>query len=195
MSRTSQQEPSDALADFQQAFEGISAKAYKDSAGILTIGIGHTNQRIAPFDKTSEWDMRHIMEVWRKDLQEAVDCANRWLNVQVEQCQFDMLVDLIFNAGRPKTLLACLNEGQVEDAETQLLRWIYYTDGGVRKVAIGLVKRCFARYQYWRGEDWLPFAQCPATSRNIEPLRALIAPLGYRIIPDRKSKWRLQRVA
>ena len=84
--------------------------------------------------------MQHIMEVWRKDLQEAVDCANRWLNVQVEQRQFDMLVDLIFNAGRPKTLLACLNEGQVEGAETQLLRWIYYTDGGVRKVAIGLVK-------------------------------------------------------
>ena len=195
MSLTIPQEPSEALAKFQQSFEGISARAYRDSAGVLTIGIGHTNQYISSFSEKSVWDMDRIMEVWRDDLQEAVDDANIWLNVEIEQRHFDMVVDQIFNAGKPRTLLNLLNLGRTDEAAQQLLRWIYYTEDGVHKVAIGLVKRCFARYMYWKGKDWEPFAQCPATSRNVKPLNELIAPLGYRLISDPVHKFRLQRVA
>lgn len=135
------------LLRFIASFEGVSAEAYKDSGGVLTIGVGHTNQDIAPFDKNSVWEPDKIKEVLLLDLESAIRTTDRLLKCDVPQAMYDMSVDLVFNAGNAPTYFRLMNEGDFAGARDQLLRWIY--DNG--KVQLGLVKRCFARYMTLMG--------------------------------------------
>ena len=179
----------DNLERFCKAFEGVSETPYLDSGNILTIGIGHTNKSIAYFNENTIWSPKIIREVWLKDLNQAIKLANLWIIRPVPERMFDMAVDLIFNVGRPPTFIRKLNEGNFEEARNQLLRWIY--DDG--KVQLGLVKRCFARYMYFNDEDWKQFANCKASSKDTSELNNLIEKLGYRLIFDSKTRFRLQR--
>ena len=190
---------SEHYAEFCDAYEGVSLTPYKDSAGILTIGRGHVSDSTYPFDENTVYTPEMVEKVWRHDLSEAISLANNWLNNPhaLDDRVFDMTVDLIFNCGKPRTYIQLLNEGDYDRAKDQLLRWIYVTSGDSRLVNVGLVKRCFGRYMYYLGEDYQPFTpnNCNATSRNIQPLNILIMPLGYQLIPDSKTKFRLQRLA
>lgn len=182
---------SDVLRDFHVAAEGKHNEAYKDGSGVLTIGIGHIDKRIAPFDEGTVWSDETVFKVWRRDLANAEASANRWLNRYIPQCQFDATVDLIFNVGKPKTYLAMLNEGRPDEAKDQILRWIY--DNG--KVYIGLVKRRFADWALFQGQDWRPFLLCNAREGNLDPLNDLIEPLGYQLVLNHRTNFRLDRIS
>lgn len=190
---------SENYANFCDAYEGVSLTPYKDSAGILTIGRGHTSDPTYPFDENTVYSMEMVEQVWKHDLNDAVTKANKWLNNPhaFDYHIFDMTVDLIFNVGRPRTYLQKLNGGDLDGARDQLLRWIYVSSGGSHVVNVGLVKRCFGRYMYYVGEDYTIFTpnKCVATSRNIKPLNDLIDNFGYKLIPDSKTRFRLQRIA
>lgn len=181
---------SDVLFDLQAVAEGKEHKAYYDTGGVATIGVGHTNQATGRFDMTSVWSEDQIYTVWKKDLADAVSKANLWLNREIEQSQFDATVDLIFNVGKPKTYLAKLNEGDIEGALEQIPRWVY--DNG--KVYLGLVKRRFADYALFRGEDWKPFLLCNARSGYLDPLNELTTQYGYYVRFDSRTNFRIQRV-
>src|SRR5471030_674440 len=79
-----------------KGFEGLRLKAYRDCAGVLTIGYGHTGTDVVVGLVIDE---PRAEELLRNDLQEAVDCVNRSVTVEISQKQFDALVDFCFNVG------------------------------------------------------------------------------------------------
>lgn len=169
---------SDVLWEFHKIFEGYEPRAYRDSVGVLTIGVGHANQDTAPFSEGDEWDDEHIHEVWLLDVQRAEELANGWIHRDVPQPFFDTAVDIIFNVGRrPTTFINNLNAGDLEAAAYQILRWVYA--GG--RVELGLVRRRFAAYAMCLQDNWYDVAMTPLSSKNLDPFNAMIARYGFAI--------------
>lgn len=76
-----------------------------------------------------------------KDVQHAVNCVNRVVTAEVNQNQFDALVDFTFNFGcgalTSSTLLREVNAGNFENAAAEFARWRF-----VKKVeSKGLIRR------------------------------------------------------
>lgn len=182
---------SDNLKALHSLAEGISHEAYKCQAGVLTIGIGHTEQKVFPFDSKSKWTDEQINEAWEFDISQAVDEANSRLFAPVTQGVFDATVDLIFNCGTGcRTYLSHVNNHNMEQAADALLQWIHVNG----KVSLGLVKRRFADYCLLNGDpSWDKFINCRATSKDIAPLNALIKPFGYELVPDPTKAFELVR--
>lgn len=81
--------------------EGRRLKAYLDSRGIPTIGVGHTNN--APsghsFRIGDVWTAAKVDAVYKEDSAAFVKALNRDLSVAVTQQQFDALFSLEMNIG------------------------------------------------------------------------------------------------
>ncbi len=168
------------LFEFHKLCEGVHSEAYLDPVGILTIGVGHANQETATFNKHSKWSDEKIREVWELDVAEAERLANQYLEgIEIPQCYFDTLVDIIFNTGaKPTTMLKYLKAGNYEGAKHQILRWIY--SNGV--VLLGLVKRRFTMYAYCDGyESWLDIANIPLSSKNLNDFNEVMQKFGYQV--------------
>ncbi|WP_263146032.1 lysozyme [Pseudomonas sp. RIT-PI-AD] len=110
------------IALIKQA-EGLRLEAYRDTAGIWTIGYGHTASaraglRIAAV--TAE-------ELLRRDLAEAERAINQLVRVPLNPNQFSALVCFVFNLGRrafaTSTLLRRLNAGDYPGAAEEFGRW------------------------------------------------------------------------
>ena len=121
-----------------RSFEGLRLTAYQDSAGIWTIGYGHTRPGLAAGTTITEADAEALL---RADLADAVACVNRAVTHPIEQHHFDALVDFCFNAGRgsllQSTLLRKVNLGDFAEAACQFGLWVHA--GG--QVIPGLVRR------------------------------------------------------
>jgi lysozyme len=102
--------------------EGVRLKAYLCSAGVPTIGVGHT-AGVKLGDTCTE---QQALEWLREDLQWS-EAAVRQVKVPLEQHQFDALVSFVFNVGQGQfatsTLLKKLNVGDYEGAALQFDRW------------------------------------------------------------------------
>ena len=105
--------------------EGIRTKAYKDTKGIWTIGIGHTGPEVVEGLVIGEL---HAYNLFHFDVHWAEDAVNGRVNVPLTQNQFDALVSFVFNIGanawRKSTLLRMLNAGDYEGAIKQFDRWV-----------------------------------------------------------------------
>jgi lysozyme len=121
-----------------KSFEGLHLEAYRDCAGVWTIGYGHTGPTLAAGQTISELEAEELL---RADLAEAVACVNRGVQSVISQNQFDAMVDFCFNAGRgnflQSTLLRKLNSGDFAGAAAQFALWVHA--GG--EVVAGLVRR------------------------------------------------------
>jgi lysozyme len=121
-----------------KSFEGLHLEAYRDCAGIWTIGYGHTGLGVFPDRIISEPEADELL---RADLAEAVACVNRAVQTFISQGQFDAMVDFCFNAGRgnfiQSTLLRKVNGEDIEGAAAQFALWVHA--GG--EVVAGLVRR------------------------------------------------------
>lgn len=121
-----------------RSFEGLHLEAYRDCAGVLTIGYGHTGVDVHEGQTISEADAESLL---RADLADAITCVNRSVKTEILQNQFDALVDFCFNAGRgnfqQSTLLKKVNGGDFAGAAAQFGLWVHA--GGV--VIPGLVRR------------------------------------------------------
>ena len=120
-----------------EQFEGIRLTAYQDQGGKWTIGYGHTAGVHARMTCTQTQ-----AEAWLLcDVQEAVNAANRLILVLLTQCEFDAVVDFIFNVGQgnfaESTILRLLNAGDFEAAACQFEHWDL-CDG---KIIAGLLRR------------------------------------------------------
>lgn len=122
--------------------EGVRNKAYLDSGGVWTVGVGHTAARGAPIPKkglvlTDE----EVLEVLDRDLDHFEGKVNGLVKVPLSQNQFDALVSLCFNIGEGafanSTLLRKLNNKDYQGAADQFLVWVKV---GGKKVQ-GLVNR------------------------------------------------------
>lgn len=119
-------------------WEGKSAKVYKDSAGLPTIGVGHllTKDELASgkililgvSTKYSEGlTTSQIDQLLVQDLAGAEGAVNSGVEAALTQNQFDALVSFVFNVGRTafynSTLRKVLNAGKYREVPNQLRRW------------------------------------------------------------------------
>ncbi|HEX4154361.1 MAG TPA: lysozyme [Acidobacteriaceae bacterium] len=129
-------------------FEGFRAEAYQDSAEVWTIGYGHTGPEVHEGQRVSELEAEALL---RSDLAGAVACVWRAVKVEINQDQFDALVDFCFNVGRGNflnsSLLRYVNRGEFESVVVQFGLWVHA--GG--EVVPGLVRRRAAEAALFSG--------------------------------------------
>lgn len=129
--------PSGACRALVRKFEGCLLQAYLDSAGIPTIGVGHT-RGVRMGDRCSVQQA----DVWlSQDLEDAASAVAHLVKVKLTQGQFDALTSWTYNLGARRlaesTLLIMLNKEQYSAAAGQFKLWVHA--GG--KVLPGLVAR------------------------------------------------------
>ena len=131
-------EASDILIEKLKEFEGFRRDAYRDAAGVLTIGYGHTAKDVREGDRLTMYGAEQLLMIDLKEHEAAV----RRLNVARTQGQFDALVSFAFNLGigrlQRSTLLKTIrNGGSKAQIQREFKRWVFA--GG--KPLQGLVKR------------------------------------------------------
>jgi lysozyme len=131
--------------------EGFRSHSYLDVAGIPTIGYGH---RILPGEAFANGITEDgAGSLLSHDVIEAEFAVKRLVRVELAQCQFDALVDFVYNLGprrlEASTLLRDLNLGRYGAAAEQLLLW----DHAGAKENAGLKARREAEYLLWHSAD------------------------------------------
>lgn len=110
--------------DLIAKFEGNSLKAYRDSGGVLTIGIGHTGRDVSP---GLVWTQEQVNSAFANDIARFEAAVSRSVTVPVTQGQYDAMVSLAFNIGasafEESTLLKKLNAQDYEGASAQFAVW------------------------------------------------------------------------
>tara|TARA_A100001011_G_scaffold22928_1_gene22927 strand:- start:676 stop:1107 length:432 start_codon:yes stop_codon:yes gene_type:complete len=131
-------------------FEGCELEAYQCSAGVWTIGYGHT-KGVAPGDSVSQEEAEQMLV---DELHEYESYINEYVTVALSQNQFDALVSWVYNLGpanlKASTMLKVLNSGEYEDVPAQMKRW--NKAGG--KVLEGLIRRREAEACLYQGKEW-----------------------------------------
>ena len=131
-------------------FEGCELKAYQCSAGVWTIGYGHTKDVVEGMEITQEEAEQMLVD----ELHEYESYINKYVTVALSQNQFDALVSWVYNLGpvnlTASTMLKVLNSGEYEDVPAQMKRW--NKAGG--KVLEGLIRRREAEACLFVGKEW-----------------------------------------
>jgi len=143
------------LIDFLRQVEGERFSAYKDSAGLWTIGVGHLiteEELLSGYILIGEKleNCRGPLTVEQRDTLLLQDLApiigpggalEKYIKVDLSPHQFIALASFIFNFGvgafRRSTLLKKVNEKAFNEVPGQFLRWIY----AGKKIIPGLVNR------------------------------------------------------
>ena len=117
--------------------EGCRLEAYKDAAGVPTIGYGHT-KNVRMGDRITQYWAKEML---REDIEEA-EWQVKELNVARTEGQLDALVSFAFNLGigrltRSTLLKTIRNGGSKAQITKEFKRWVF-ADG---KQLPGLVKR------------------------------------------------------
>lgn len=131
-------------------WEGLRLVAYQDSAGVWTIGYGHTAAAGAPAPKAGmRISAAEAEEILRRDLARFEAAVERLVKVPLSDNQFAALVSFAFNVGEgamaKSTLLRRLNAGDYEAVPAELMKW---TRAGGRVVQ-GLANRRAAEAGRW----------------------------------------------
>ena len=118
-------------------FEGLRLEAYKDAAGVPTIGYGHTHN-VRMGDRITSWYAKDLLS---EDIAYFEDKVKE-LNVAKTEGQLDALVSFAFNLGignlKKSTLLKIIREGGSKNQITaEFKRWVYAAGKKLR----GLEKR------------------------------------------------------
>jgi len=133
-----------------QKFEGCELEAYQCSAGVWTIGYGHTKDVVEGMTITKEQAEQMLVD----ELHEYENYINEYVTVALSQNQFDALVSWVYNLGpanlKASTMLKVLNSGKYEDVPAQIKRW--NKAGG--KVLEGLIRRREAEACLFKGTEW-----------------------------------------
>jgi lysozyme len=125
-------------------WEGLRLKAYRDEAGILTIGYGYTsvagNLEVREGMVITEPEAERLLKA---TLKKHEDRVFRLVKVAITQSQFDALVSFDYNTGAldKSTLLKELNTGNYGIVPRELAKWVKVTVGGKKVTSKGLVKR------------------------------------------------------
>lgn len=128
-------------------------KVYLDPAGIPTGGWGAikglTRKMVGQaitYATAEQWLTR--------DLAEAEAGVRKHVKVKLNQNQYDVLVDFVFNLGAgalgSSTLLKRLNAGDYAAVPDQIKRWNKAKVGGKLTILAGLVKRRDWEAAYWK---------------------------------------------
>ena len=163
--------------------EGNKLKAYRDTKGIWTIGVGHTAAAGAPAPKAGmAITAAQSDEILTRDLADAEAAVNSAVKVPVSQAQFDAMVSLAFNIGnsafKKSTLVKRLNSGDVAGAGEAFMMW------NKPKEIIG--RRKTEQKQFLSGSKPVKFVTTPAP--------APVTPDPVPVVPDPPTKETVQAV-
>ena len=162
---------SDEMIEQIKVFEGCRLDAYLDSAGIPTIGIGHTGKDVTMGDRISNEEATRL---FRQDVRSAENAVNKFNTILLEktrgyggftQQQFDAMVSIVYNCGagciRTDTTLYKVIMGggrnRYPDVCHGFMLWTKITNPktGKKEVLQGLVnRRAMEAAWYVYGKDW-----------------------------------------
>jgi len=122
---------SDNCINLIKKFEGFYSKPYLCPAGVWTIGYGST--RYANGKKVTSKDHpiteQQAIDIMKATLGTYENDVNRYVKVELNQNQFDALVDFAYNCGSKNllnsTLLKKLNAGDYVGASNEFKKWVY----------------------------------------------------------------------
>lgn len=104
--------------------EGFRNKAYKDTKGIWTIGVGHTGPEVK---EGLVWTNKQVTDQLRIDVSLCEQVLDKTVVVLLGQNQVDALCSFIFNVGvnafRRSTMLRFINKGMMKEAAIEFDRW------------------------------------------------------------------------
>jgi lysozyme len=107
--------------------EGARNKAYKDSKGLWTIGVGHLIKPDEQHLITATLTDEQVAELLRSDLKWCSKAVESSVKVPLTQSQFDALYSLCFNIGetafRKSTVVRKINENDLQGAADAILMW------------------------------------------------------------------------
>lgn len=167
--------------DFIKDAEGLRLEAYRDGAGVWTIGYGHTGPSVREgLTITAERAEVHL----RADMSWALDLIEATVKVQLSESQHAAVTSLIFNIGpgawKSSTALRRINAGNYAGAADAMTWWNKITVDGKKVVSPGLVNRR-------ERERALFLPDMPAPTERIEPI-AHSGVTGGEAKPAHKSK-------
>lgn len=108
--------------------EGVRLKAYQDSGGRWTIGVGHLllPAELPPEPAKLTWTQQQVTDALRRDVATAEAAVNN-CGVRLTQLQFDALVSLAYNIGAnafaKSDCAKRLRAGHVFAAADAILNW------------------------------------------------------------------------
>lgn len=116
--------PASCATRFIEDFEGRRLGAYRCSAGVWTIGVGHTGPEVHEGLTITD---AQVDEWLIADIRKVVDDLSRYINHSVTKGQFIALTSLAFNLGAYGVVTGCpklmykLNAGDIEGAAREFL--------------------------------------------------------------------------
>jgi lysozyme len=153
--------------------EGIELKAYRDSAGVLTIGYGHTSAAGAPAVRDgmaiNQEEAEYILET---DLRKYEAEVTLNVHVPLNQNQFDALVSWHYNTGAiaKATLTKKLNAGNYDAVPAEIAKWNKATVNGKKVVLRGLTTRRKMEADLWNTPPAEPAPASEEIARQIDPI-------------------------
>jgi lysozyme len=131
-------------------FEGCELEAYKCAAGVWTIGYGHTKDVTEGMEITQA----EAETMLKDELLDYCNYVDMYVQVPLEQNQFDALVSWTYNLGptnlKSSTMLKVLNTGKYEDVPEQIKRW----NKANGKMLDGLIRRREAESLMFQNKEW-----------------------------------------
>jgi lysozyme len=132
---------SHAGVEFLKDREGFRAKAYRDTAGVWTIGYGTIKVDGKPVQEGMTCTQDQATVWLLADLSWAQTAVNQLVKVALTQGQFDALTSFVYNLGvgnfSKSTLLRKINDKDFSGASKEFEKWVM--SGG--RVTPGLVSR------------------------------------------------------
>lgn len=113
--------------DLIKRWEGLRTKAYKDVAGILTIGYGHTNAaggfKVSPGQMITE---KQAEDILKQDLIKFENQVTSLVKVELNENQFAALVSFHYNTGAlgKSTLLKKVNSKDFNAVPAEFMKWV-----------------------------------------------------------------------
>lgn len=139
-------------------WEGLRLETYRCSAGVLTIGYGHTAS-VIPGLRITEAEAERLL---RRDLSVFEEAVSDAVTVELTDSQYAALVSWAFNVGASamenSTLIRKLNAGDYAAVPTELARWNKVKG----QVVVGLSNRRAAEAGLWARGSFV-------TSRDVSP--------------------------
>ena len=161
-------------------FEGFRTCAYRDAAGIWTIGFGHTSAAGAPHVRPGmKVSRKEGLQILARDVATFARGVEQQLAVELNASQFSALVSFAYNVGldnfRKSSVLGAVNARDFAAVPRRLALWVKCRGC----VLPGLVNRRAAEAAMFLSEDRTPL------NLPVQPAREAIEPVAGK--PIRKS--------
>ena len=113
--------------DFITKEEGARNRAYKDSKGLWTIGVGHLIKADESYLLNATLTDEQVNDLLRSDLKWCSEAVETSVKVPLQQSQFDALYSLCFNIGetnfKKSTVVKKINANDMQGAADAILMW------------------------------------------------------------------------